>query len=406
MITAVFSGVAAVLFSASVYWWARGRGGPRPAGNWAMCGLLLAFAVAFASYTPDIQEAVESVVPHLARLLSNAATLAAATAVLIFLFQLNLEPEEARRRARQRLLALLATVTGMSVLFFAEQAHHRSPQLYALYVLLYITYLGFTASGFLRQTWLQAAHSRRTSQKIGLRMTAVGCLLALVYASYKILVLLSLGLGLGLIHGEAPCSTPITPVRCALSVTTPALAVTLITIGLTLPAVLWPISQQLRRRWESRSYDALEPLWRELTGAAPNVVLGSEELEGEPNDVDLLLHRRVIEISDGILTLRPYQSLRIHEAAQRALDERQMKHGEERDAIVEAAVLHGAVQAKRAGKEPDSHEAPLAPGTASREGNLRAETQWLLRVAHAYAHSDIVRVAVTDTTPTSAGSQA
>lgn len=402
MIDLLFAGVAIVLLLAAGYW-VRGRGGHRPTGTWAMAALLVSFALAFASYVSFVEAAAESVVPGVGRLLSNSFTLAAATSVLAFMLQLNLEPDQARRSIRVRVLFLGISVAGMTALFAAGQLNDDSPQLYALYVLIYITYLGVTAKDFGAQTWKQARHSRRRSQRVGLRITAAGCLFALLYAAYKVFGLVSIGLELNLLPHGVRCSTPISPVRCVFSVTAPALAVLLITLGLTLPAVAWPFSQFLRRRWESRSFAALAPLWEAVTGATPEVVLTAEgggvpgDADGDADDSDFLLHRRVIEINDGGLALRPHRSPRVQENAERAVAARGLAGTPEGDAIVEAAILRAAVHAKKTGGEPQPQPAPPAPGAASRAGNLRAETEWLLLVAHAYAQDETARTATDDT---------
>ncbi|OEJ40113.1 hypothetical protein AR457_16570 [Streptomyces agglomeratus] len=407
MIDLLFSGVAIVLLLAAGYW-ARGRGGHRPTGTWAMAALLTSFALAFASYVSFVQSAVESVVPHVGRLLSNSFTLAAATAVLAFMLQLNLEPDEARRSIRLRVLFLGISVVGMAALFTAGQLNDQSPQLHALYVLVYITYLGVTAKDFGKQTWKQSNHSRRKSQRIGLRVTAAGCLFALLYAAYKVFGLVSIGLELGLLPHGVRCSTPISPFRCVFSVTAPALAVLLITVGLTLPAVVWPVSQFLRRRWESRSFAALAPLWEDISGATPEVVLASAGFpeERHADDSDFLLHRRVIEINDGGLALRPHRSQRVREDAERAVAARGVAGTPEGDAIVEAAILRAAVRAKKTGSEPQAEAAPPAPRTASRAGSLRAETEWLLLVAHAYARGEVVRTPTDELAPSGTDPQA
>ncbi|WP_435126754.1 DUF6545 domain-containing protein [Actinacidiphila sp. bgisy144] len=56
---------------------------------------------------------------------------------------LTLEPAQARRLVRINLALLSATVLGMTTLFTYRQTVHDSPQAYALYVLLYISYLSY-----------------------------------------------------------------------------------------------------------------------------------------------------------------------------------------------------------------------------------------------------------------------
>lgn len=382
----LFLGMACLLAAAAGYW-VLGRGTPRPAGTWAMGALLASFALAFASYAPLFENAVEAVVPHVARLLSNSASLSAATSVLAVSFQVNLQPAEARRRIRLRLGLLAASVFGMTVLFVYEQMTHRSPQVYALYLLLFISYLGFAIVDFLRQAVRQSKSTRRSSVRIGLRMAAAGCAFALVYTAYKLTVLFSLGLGLHLIPDHSQCSSLVTS-PCVFSVTSPALAVLLICLGLTLPAVVYPISQARRHRWEVRSFDTLAPLWQDLSAAMPEIVLPSGGLDEKASDSDFLLQRRVIEISDGILALRPYRSQLVQEAAQRTVD----AGTQEGAAIVEAAVVKAALAALQAGHLVDEVAAPSTADAASRK-DLRADTQWLIRVTDAYVHRVPVRVA-------------
>ncbi|MGW6772253.1 DUF6545 domain-containing protein [Streptomyces sp. NPDC055037] len=93
-----------------------------------------------------------------------------------------------------------------------------------------------------------------------------------------------------------------------------------------------------------------------------------------------MLQRRVIEISDGILALRPYRSRRVQEMAQGAFD----AGTEEGAAAVEAAVVKAALAASKAGRFAD--EAALPSAEAASRKDLRADTEWLLLVANAYAH--------------------
>ncbi|MGY4969546.1 MAB_1171c family putative transporter [Streptomyces nigrescens] len=401
MITILFTAVAVLSLAAAAYW-ARRRRAHRTAGAGEMCALLIAWALAFVTYTPVLQEAVDSVVPNVSRLLSNSATMTGSTLVLVFLFQLNLEPEVARHRTRIR-LALLGVVLVCLIGFFAaEHANPSLTQFYVLYLFVYAGYFAMTVKDFLIQVWKQARSSRRKSQRIGLRIVAAGCVFSLLYAGYKLFVLISLGLGLGLITAHHHCSEQFT-VRCTFSVTAPVVSALLIVFGLTLPAVVWPISQYVRKRWEAGSFAALGPLWDDMSTATPEIVLDSTDPDDETNDPDFALHRRVIEINDGVLALHPYRALEVQTAAQGALAalDRQPKHP---DAIVEAAVLSAAARAKRNGWEPSWPQAPQAPGTSSREGNLRAETEWLLQVSHAYTHST-VRVAADGLVMADGGSQ-
>ncbi|WUT80689.1 hypothetical protein OG896_38450 [Streptomyces sp. NBC_00669] len=338
-------------------------------------------AVAFTFNSPRVANSVGAIVPHLDRLLSNCASLADATAVLAVCFQLDLEPAEAGHRVRLSLELLAATALGMAVLFTYEQMIGPSPQVHALHLLLFIVYLGFAIIDFAQQTLRQSRTTRRRSVQLGLRLTAAGCAFALMYTAYKLTVLVTLGLNLHPVPDDTDCSSLITT-PCLFGVTFPVLSILLLCIGLTLPAVAYPIAQAQRHRWETRSFDALGPLWQDLSAAMPTIVLPAarHDQNSAADDADFLLQRRVVEISDGILARRPYRSQKVLETVQRTTEAGTEEHA----AIVEAAVVKAALAAMKAGRLADEVAGPSAEAASRKD--LRGDTQWLLQVADAYAH--------------------
>ncbi|MFJ6574155.1 hypothetical protein ACIQNU_42870 [Streptomyces sp. NPDC091292] len=160
----------ACLLAAAAGYWILGRGTPRPTGTWAMGALLSSFALIYAS--PIFENAVEAVVPDMARLVGNCASLAAGTAFLAVSFQLNMEPDAAHRRIRLHLVLFTTSAAGMTTLFAYEQMTHRSPQAYTLYLLLLVSYLTFALVDFLLQVVRQSKSTRRSSVRIGLRAAA------------------------------------------------------------------------------------------------------------------------------------------------------------------------------------------------------------------------------------------
>jgi hypothetical protein len=390
VISTLFTGVSLTLFAGAGYW-VRRRGGERPVGAGTMAWVLVAFGLAFLSYTSLVRAAAEIVVPNGDRLLSNSFTLLAATSVLAFLRQLGVGPDAARRAVHRHFAVLAAALAAMTACFAVDHVTAGTSRVYALYVLVYIGFLTFVVLEFLRGIWRQAGRTRRRSQRVGLRISSAGCGFALTYTAYKLFVATSVGLALGLVevHGSL-CVSPVRPVRCAFSVTAPVVAVLLITLGLMLPALAWPLEQRLRRRWEARSLAELGPLWSDITQVTPHVVLDPAAAHRDPPgsaaDVEFLLHRRVVEINDGLLTLRPHRSLAVQRAARRAVEGRRSGvRGADAEAAVEAAVLRAAVESRRAGAEaPRDGGTPHLHTPADRPGDLRAETEWLLRVARAY----------------------
>lgn len=106
--------------------------------------------------------------------------------------------------------------------------------------------------------------------------------------------------------------------------------------------------------------------------------------DADTHDLDFHLHRRVIEINDCVLALRRYRRASVRDAAASEVARRGTADTPEGDTEVEAAVIAAAVAAKHTGVVPEGDEAPPATGTASRKGELQAETAWLLLVANAY----------------------
>ncbi|MFJ6382734.1 MAB_1171c family putative transporter [Kitasatospora sp. NPDC092039] len=403
MISVIFGGMPILLLAASFYWAFRRRPGKRPPGTLSLSALLGAFAVAFSAYQPTVRALEDAVALDFSRLVSNSATLSAAASVSAVLIYLNHDAAEARQRVHQRLCLLATAVTTMAVAF-ALTPHtmvwsaveirgglNAVPTSLHIYSAAYIAYLGYAVYDCLTQTWTRSKAATRTSQRLGLRMTALGCLFALVYAAYKTVNTVAALFGWNAVPGGPKCTSLFTPTSCAFSVAAPAISVFLITVGLTLPAVLWPLTQVLRRRWERKTAADLLPLWRDLTEVCPDVVLRTI---GGSAESDLVLYRRVVEICDGILDLDAYRSRAIERLASDAVAHRGQRGTEAGAAIVEAAVVAAAIEAARTGTRPHDDPAPQATGESARAGDLRAEALWLRSVSQQYTTSDIVRTVV------------
>ncbi|MGW3183227.1 MAB_1171c family putative transporter [Kitasatospora sp. NPDC001119] len=407
MISAIFGGMPLLLLAASLYWAFKRRPGKRPPGTLSLSALLACFAVSFSAYQPAVRALADSAVAlDFPRLVSNSATLSAAASVSALLCYLNHSAAEARRRVRLRLW-LLAVAVGIMATTFAltppstvwSAVEHQGglrtlPTSLHLYSMAYIAYLGYAVYDCLTQTWTRSKASTRTSQRVGLRMTALGCLFALAYTAYKTVNTVAALFGWNAIAGGARCTSLVTPADCAFSVTAPAVSVLLITIGLTLPAVLWPVTQFLRRRWERRTAADLLPLWRDLTEVSPNIVLKTIGGAAESEPAALVLHRKVVEVCDGILVLDAHRSRAIEQLATDAVTRRGQSGTETGAAIIEASILAAAIEAARADAPPQDDPAPQATGESVRAGSLRAEALWLRSVSQQYTTSDIVRTAV------------
>lgn len=121
-----------------------------------------------------------------------------------------------------------------------------------------------------------------------------------------------------------------------------------------------------------RSYRRLGPLWRALVKVAPDVI--------PPRDMASLIigqkrYRRIIEIRDLILTLRPYCDPAVAAGLAAA----------EPSPAEMAAVIASAIRARREGRRPTgdlSIAMPAEPGA-----DLATESHWLEAVSAALSRA-------------------
>jgi hypothetical protein len=135
-------------------------------------------------------------------------------------------------------------------------------------------------------------------------------------------------------------------------------------------------------------------LWLALYQATPEIALDAPASLHDrwwPRDLDYRLVRRVVEIRDGRLALRPHLSAVAAHAARRA-GERAGLAGSRLQATIEAAVIAEAIHAKPRNVEPAGRYTFEVRGG----DDLASETVWLVQVARAFTRSPIVAAAVRD----------
>lgn len=143
--------------------------------------------------------------------------------------------------------------------------------------------------------------------------------------------------------------------------------------------------QLLAETWAS--WFRLRPLWVMLLDGAPDVRLPPQP--GTRLAARYRLHRRVVEIRDAQLALRPFRDGRAAAEAADAAFSAGLPQ-DERDAVVEAAMIVSALGARRSGAAPAS--SPDAGHGLPEPGNdLESEADRLLRVSRAVRRSPIVR---------------
>ncbi len=133
----------------------------------------------------------------------------------------------------------------------------------------------------------------------------------------------------------------------------------------------------------------LGPLWRTLCETVPRIARSiSHQGTGA-----FRLHRRVTEIWDGIAALHDYRDPRIAARAWQLCHAAELTP-KQAEAIVEAAVLAGAIRAHALGQPVPS---PFPPPVPPAGHHLGGEIGFLIRVGWALHHSQIVAAALAET---------
>jgi hypothetical protein len=116
-------------------------------------------------------------------------------------------------------------------------------------------------------------------------------------------------------------------------------------------------------------------------------------------DVEYHVARRVVEIRDGILTLRPYMDPMNAERVSAQFVSSGLV-GDDLDAAVTAVQIHAALGAREAATHNDN---PLSRTAGNAPANLDAELAWLLKVTKHFIEPSTARpreLADADPTPT------
>ncbi|HET8628983.1 MAG TPA: MAB_1171c family putative transporter [Thermomicrobiales bacterium] len=365
---------------------------------------LLALALAQTLLLPPIYVALDRLagIPNLARLLSNGGGVIGCWILLAYLIQLNYPAAEARPRLRRAALALGGALAAMVVLFALAPVRvediefmrrYGDAPFVAEYRLVYLLAIGGAFAVGARLLSRYAGVAGRPLLRDGLRLMALGGAVGLGYVVHEAARVVAE-------RADRPFPVPHPElVTAALGATAAALTV----VGATLPACgprvgLPALYERLAAYRASRD---LAPLWQALYAAVPMIALSpppswlAEHLS--PRDLPFRLYRRVIEIRDGELALRPYIPPGLVEAA-RGLASAAGVADDDVSAIAEAAGIAAALCARSRGQMPaETATIPLDPGAA----DLAGEVAILRRVARHYRHSPTVRMvlATLDTEP-------
>ncbi len=139
-------------------------------------------------------------------------------------------------------------------------------------------------------------------------------------------------------------------------------------VGASLAAKWYPVYAAAWERIQLyRLYRRLAPLWEALRAELPDIALGQRRrARWDSRSLDFALYRRIIEIHDGRLALRPYTPERGPAAD---------------DAADEAASIVAALENHRAGRVFATADGSRGAGTSR---TVAAEARWLADVATAF----------------------
>jgi hypothetical protein len=384
----LLAGVAAVLWGVATHRLLGLRNRPYPAQT-ALTVAFLGLAAGATLFHPAVHLAIgrSTGVPNIAEPAARTNVLVAAGAAQCLIVHITRGHLDGRIRGR--LTLLVVAVLAMWSLFVAAEpaestirftSRYGGSTSVALYLLAFLLYLAFALVDVARRCQRYAGVAT-PPLATGLRLIAVGCVFGLAYAVAKAVAVAALALG-----ASVPTELEATVARVAA-----ILAGLLVLVGSMLPAGVRACGSV--RRWCDAyvTHRRLFRLWHAMVEVSPEVALLPVRAAAADarrlRNMEMLLYRRVIEIRDGRLALRPHLDARVGAAARHAAQTAGLDWRDS-EAAAESAMLRAAVEAARAGRPAQGPGA--GPGLAS--GSLPEELEWLLQVAHHFGQGEVEAV--------------
>jgi hypothetical protein len=315
--------------------------------------------------------------PNLAQLLGDLAGMVTGLSILMVLrAQAAIPPPHPLRRPA----VVLAGAAAVLVVCFVAGPFGRESTEFATdyarqrwywgYQAAYLAYLGAV---FTELTVLCRRFARLTPNRLlsaGLHLTAVGGSLGLAYVVLRAAYIVA---AQGTVVSRLGFYSTLSQVLIAA-------ASVLAIAGVVLPTV----EPRLARRRLRRTLDQLNPLWDALeTAGLLNALPVTDRTPGRrarPADLQFALHRRVVEIRDGLLALRPWLSTPAGPSpvAPEIAAPDHRSRVLTADASSEAARIAAALRAYARGIQGRQPATVSAPGGA---GTFADEVSWLRAVS-------------------------
>ena len=376
----------AFLYKLRALW--RGRSDPATRALCLSLGLLaVAMTVLTVLYSP-VDQALHR--PNSAQVIGNGLGVSAGCSGLAFLAHLSLPAARATRLVRVYEFALFVALFVMVACFASMPvlpedsdfwSHYAAKPFVAEYRMAYLVYLGIVVVNVTILSWrYSAVAAARPSMCFGLRMVALGGLTGMIYVVREAIRVLAPLFGADASAQQLLVARPQVP---------PAIAVGLLAVGSTMPSWGPRVGVDHAAAWLTayRSLLRLYPLWSDICSAIPQIALespaGRVAEASNLRAVHFRLHRRVIEVRDGMVLLRsrvdPLASTHArHLCASRGIT------GEDAAAVVGALQLLTALTSSTSGSVKDAHPEAFAHLP---EMGFSAEVRDLERLARAYGSS-------------------
>lgn len=341
-------------------------------------------AVAGTLDLPGLAAAIDTAFarPNLSHLLKHGVLLVAAGAAREVVRNLALPPAAAAHDGRRRAAALVAALLGLAVLFALAPVHetrtiwftarYATEPVMLAYWTVFVAFLSSALLSILLVTRWYLVHAPAGPLRSAMRGIQLGAAAGLGYAAHKVLYLLARLSGLP----DGLLISSMETVSAALL----AVSTALLVIGVSWPSILHlPGVRHLANR---RAHHRLYPLWQALYEATPTIALTPpnrlDQDDSAPlRDIEVLLYRRVIEIRDGLLALRPYLSPGLRPSVRAEVAKSQA--GPRGEVLAEAVCLELARRAKLRGDLP----VPQVDETVAGGTDLAGEVRLLQRIAAA-----------------------
>jgi hypothetical protein len=370
---------------------ARGRRAA-PSVRW-LCLFALFLGAAMAVLAPATVAVADHALPelsHLTHLLGRELEMAALSFLPLAVLELGL-PQRWLVRRSTHLRVTTATLVSSPAIFLAADADVTDEGMVTAdgtgWIALAVFGVVFTAYGlwclaaFILPVHFYARGLGPGPLRTGLRLITVSAGIGLLWGAWGLTGIANMVMS----HRQGAGQDPV-----AVALGTGCL----VAAALGATAAKWAAgAASLRRRLRAhRDYRALAALWSALHAVLPETSLPVRSWPGPGlvllRDAEFALYRRVVEIRDGYLALRPYLSPHIDSWTSTA----QRRFPLPRSGVavaVEAATIAAALESARSGNRYGTGQSAAHAGSPV-GSTVEAETAWLTRVAEAFEFSDLV----------------